>query len=593
MRKRTYFDGIIAVLIAAAVFSSCFLFDDEESSEKSVPAAKAYAVSVVETKNGVITAPVKAVPGSTVTIRAAQEPVVEAEGQEKGSGSPPPSWYVGNLTVTYGEGSIKEVPWKNNGTNEWLFVMPEGDVTVKADFVEKASASNQLSFLSVSRPNLTLSFNSSASSYRADIPHVFDKTPGGPTFSINAKAQDPNADVRITAASGGNDLFGKSIPLVEGETEYTITVTSTAQEAKSYTLTVSYEPDLTLGTVTLGTQDEIGNGWKRPLAAAQLAAGPIPVLWQTVLVNVQPNAKDVDLSITKTGTDSRKFESSDGSALFDFGKSSTPAAFAITVSKKVGSKTYTKTYPLNITRDCRADGGDVTIVKQNGVYYEIHTFTANKSTLAFRAGESALLGRVLAVAGGGGGGGRNSVSEPDEGGGGGGGGVGYSAALALTGTVDIMVGKGGTTGQAGGDSRFGNIIVQGGGSGGNGYASATTGGNGGSGGGGGGDSGTTQGVGGKAIAHEAVYGFDFYGNPGDLSTTGSAGGDGGSAKFTSDISGTSTEYGKGGTKGGKNAADHLGNGGDGSNGNASNYKGGKGGSGIVIVRFPARAPVTQ
>jgi hypothetical protein len=592
MRKAKCFNGIAAMLVAA-VFGSCFLFEsDEESPGKSAPAAKTYAINVAETKNGVITAPAKAVSGSIVKLQAASAPVAAVEGQGGSPSGPPPSLHVGRLAVTYGDNSPKEVPWKNNGSNEWLFVMPEGDVTIAADFVEKSSASNLLSSLNVIRPGLTMSFLHPADSYRAEIPHNYNKAPEGAAFVIDARAQDPNADVRITAASGGDDLFGKSIPLVEGETVYTVTVTSTAKEAKDYTLTVSYEPDLMLGAVTLETQDEIGAGWKRPLAAVDLMRGtPVPVLWQTVLINAQPNAKDADLTITKAVNDARTFESSGGSALFDFGKGSAPAAFAIKISKKVGSKTYTKTYPLNIIRDCRADGGDVTIVKQDGVYYEIHTFAAGTSKLAFRAGESALLGRVLVVAGGGGGGGRNSVSEPDEGGGGGGGGVGYSAAFALSGTVDIMVGKAGGSGQAGGDSQFGNIIVKGGGSGGNGYSSVTTGGNGGSGGGGGGGSGSNQGAGGAAIKHEPVYGFVFYGNSGGLSTTGSAGGDGGSAKFSNDISGTNTEYGKGGTKGGKDAAPHLGNGGDGSNG--SNYKGGKGGSGVVIVRFPARAPVAQ
>jgi hypothetical protein len=599
MRKRKCFNGIAAVLVTTAMFGSCFLFDgDEEAPDKPAPAAKTYAVNVTETKNGVITAPAKAVSGSIVKLQAASAPVAVVEGQGSSLSGPSPSWHVGRLAVTYGEGNSANVPWKNNGTNEWLFVMPEGDVTVEADFVDKSSASNLLSLLSVIRPGLSLTFNNRADSYRAEIPHIFDKAPESAAFVIDARAQDPNADVRITAPFGGDDLFGKRIPFIEGETVYTITVTSTVKEAKDYTLTVNYEPDLSLGAITLGTQDGIGAGWKRLLTAAELAAGsPIPVLWQTVLINAQPNAQDAVLSITKTSKDARTFESSGGSARFDFGTSSAPAAFAITVSKKVGSKTYTKTYSLNITRDCRADGGDVTIIKQGGMYYETHTFTASgaaagTSKLAFRTGESALLGRVLVVAGGGGGGSRNSVGEPDEGGGGGGGGVGYSAAFALSGTAHIMVGAGGSVGQIGNDSTFGNITVRGGGYGGAGYSAigGTKGGEGGSGGGGGGDSGSKHGAGGAAIKHEAVYGFDFYGSPGELGSTGEAGGSGGSAKFTSDISGTSTEYGKGGVpKSGKDAAPHLGNGGDGSNGS----KGGKGGSGIVIVRFPARAPVTQ
>jgi hypothetical protein len=593
MRKGKCSNGIAAVLVAAAMFNSCFLFEgDEEPPKKPAPAAKTYAVNVAETEKGVVTAPARAVPGSLVELQAAPKPVAAVAGSEDGSGSPP-SLYVSSLSVTYGEtGSLKNVPWKNNGTNKWLFVMPEGDVTVTAGFADKPAESTALSLPSVGSAHFTLPFSQSGNDYSVEIPHVFDKTPGGPTFFFNAKTEDPNAGVRITAESGGDDLFGKNIPLVEGETKYTVTVTAAADKKQDYTLTVSYEPDLTLGAVTLGTQDEIGKGWARSLAAAELAASnAIPVLWQTVLINAKPNADNAVLQITKTSNNGRTFEY----GLFDFGTSSTSAVFDITVSRQVDLKEYKKTYPLHISRDCRADGGGVTIIKKDDVYYEVHTFTASgASSFAFRKDEPSLLGQVLVVAGGGGGGSRTSGYN-DDGGGGGGGGVGYSEALALHGTTSITVGAGVEAGKTGNNSAFGSITVLGGGFGGAGYSTndaACTGGDGGSSGGGGGGGGSAQGPAGAATPHGAVDGFKFYGNAGDKSDKNTAGGAGGSAHFVSDISGTRTEYGKGGASEGANdAANNIGAGGGGSNGN--NLSGGKGGSGVVIIRFPAREPVTQ
>jgi hypothetical protein len=501
-------------------------------------------------------------------------------------------WYVGSLDVTYGEDNSNEVPWKNNGANKWIFVMPEGDVTVQASFVNETPDSDKLSFLSVSRADFTQPFTSTQYSYLVEIPHIFEETPKGPTFFINARTEDPNADVRIEAVPGGDDLFGKDITLVEGATEYKITVTAATGDVKNYALTVSYEPDLTLGAVMLETEDEIGTGWERRLGAAELAAGSIPVLWQTVFVSAQPNAENVELSITKPVNETRTFAADGGTARFDFGASSSPVALEITARKLAGSKEYAKTYPLNIARDCRADGGDVSIIKQNDSYYEVHTFTSGASSLIFRDGEPFQVGQVLVVAGGGGGGSGHHDTYADGGGGGGGGGVGYSAALVLTGTTSITVGAGVDAETTGNDSSFGGITVKGGGKGGSGYLTQNLpGGNGGSGGGGGAGGGTAFGEGGTAIEHGAVYGFAFYGSDGTAGSTGTAGGAGGSADFSSDISGTETDYGKGGIFTGGNADDNIGSGGGGAPG--TRVVGGKGGSGVVIVRFPAKAPVIQ
>jgi hypothetical protein len=87
MRKRKCVSGIAVALAVAAAFGSCFLFEGgEEPPGKTVPAAKTYAVSVVETEHGVITAPARAVPGSMVAIQAAPDAAGEVDGNVQGGG---------------------------------------------------------------------------------------------------------------------------------------------------------------------------------------------------------------------------------------------------------------------------------------------------------------------------------------------------------------------------------------------------------------------------------------------------------------------------------------------------------------------------
>jgi uncharacterized repeat protein (TIGR02543 family) len=214
------------------------------------------------------------------------------------------------------------------------------------------------------------------------------------------------------------------------------------------------------------------------------------------------------------------------------------------------------------------------------------------------------------VVGGGGAGGFGYDTGP--GGGGGAGGLLTGKIITTPGeTINVSVGAGGlgnnnSFGQNGGNSRFGDLIANGGGGGGR---SRSSGQDGASGGGAGGRSfpnGTLSGV----VAGLAIYGPQ--GNNGGVTPQGStaaasggggAGGAGiastsktgglGGLGLTSTLSGQSVVYATGGRGGnssnsatGQSALANTGNGGDGaSSSGAGSFSGGNGGSGIVIIKY--------
>lgn len=249
------------------------------------------------------------------------------------------------------------------------------------------------------------------------------------------------------------------------------------------------------------------------------------------------------------------------------------------------------------------------------------------------------LDTLLVVGGGGGGAGAYTVQNSSGGGGGGGGGAYLASSVSIPSSVTIQVGSGGSgggfsatrngnNGSRGSSSAFGTITAGGGGGGGceatglsNGVTCTTNssfGGDGTAAGAGGGTSNyyNAYNPGGAGTESSATFngnvfssqiGFrgGYYNQGG--SSSGDAGAPGGGARgaanfdtkgigLTSNITGTSIEYGKGGGAFGAvgwsftSSTPGFGTGGDGQRG--SNANGATGAQGVVIVRFRTIASIT-
>jgi hypothetical protein len=264
-----------------------------------------------------------------------------------------------------------------------------------------------------------------------------------------------------------------------------------------------------------------------------------------------------------------------------------------------------------------ATGGIQTLLIENGIPYQIHTFTSSGVLTTSLGGPI----QCLVVAGGGGGGFGRTGNH--TGGGGGAGGVKYVEDLTLNSgqSYVVTVGSGASPFLQGSGSAFAELVSTTGGGGGGGGGGAngfiggigpTGGGNGGSGGGGSGNHPGGTGIAGEGFAG-AVGGTDLGGGGGG----GGAGaqgirresGGGGGVGRSFSISGSSNHYGGGGGfganslgglgGGGKGAKDNgttasadlatsgqINTGGGGGGGAPPNgIVGGTGGSGIVIVRY--------
>jgi hypothetical protein len=546
--------------------------------------------------------------------------------------------YPGDLASRAISSGGKPQTYKKEATNEWTFSMPAGDVIISAAVSQTPIKSSELATLDVSvSAAVTPKLLSNNYNYTADIPHIIptaatseedeDQSDGDDdsdtqTFSIIAIPEDPQAAVTITKA-GGEPSDSGEYELTEGATVYTITVEreGVAPPINTYNFTVSYWPDITLASIELSSSENSNWTHKIPVQDKQ----EITVPYNIVTITASSDSEDLTLSASgsgagtltpgETGKWTLKYTDSENDTY------SVSSEVCIKSSKTIGAVTYEKEYVLNITKIvddkyplkhwATSSGANVgvSIIKDGDQYYEAHTFLSS-GTLSIDAvpdADDSLSARALVVAGGGGGGSNNhNPNSGNDQGGGGGGGVAYSKAAKLSKEkYFVVVGLGGTSqknnaGVNGGDSSLGTIVTAiGGGGGGRGSGTDTDksngsldGKDGGSGGGGAAGSGNYQGDPGKALFGTEVTGWTFHGNDGSKGSEEQAGGDGGSANFTNNISGTMTEYAKGGkgNAGNAPAESGTGNGGGGSfyNNTGNNSIGGNGGSGIVIVRFPAR-----
>lgn len=240
---------------------------------------------------------------------------------------------------------------------------------------------------------------------------------------------------------------------------------------------------------------------------------------------------------------------------------------------------------------------------------------------------------ALVVGGGGGGAGNSSVNYNSAGGGGGGGGVYYATSVPVSDSITISVGTGGyggltdatpdfTIGGKGNPSAFGTITAGGGGGAGNTSGSPEdnqNGGNGTAGGGGGGASNFynayTNGTGGTGSSvtvggttYSAQNGYAGAKYVVGSSSTGNAGGGGGArgaasvfavgTGFSSSITGTTVQYGRGGGAFGVTywsfiaATNVPGQGGDGAYNTTTATRGANGGPGIVILSYIVGSTLT-
>jgi hypothetical protein len=301
----------------------------------------------------------------------------------------------------------------------------------------------------------------------------------------------------------------------------------------------------------------------------------------------------------------------------------------VVVTAESGNK---KEYALTVSRGSSpplmAEGGTPQFILDNGINYEVHTFTASGSLSFFNASTESIVADYLIVAGGGGAGGPRSNNGADMGGGGGAGGLLYQTGetLDLTGgSVTVTVGRGGyggnvdNSGQDGDYSSIGNIAVPGGGFGGRVGSDGNVGGSGGSGGGngsntasssesattstgktntasntvnvhsgvlgnGGGIAGGHPGGGGGGATSAGATGSGGYPGPAGAGGAGWKPSEAAGAAWITTVTGT-TEFAHGGAGGQRGestaAADDYGDGGEGS---SASSRAGRGG--IVIIRFP-------
>jgi hypothetical protein len=269
--------------------------------------------------------------------------------------------------------------------------------------------------------------------------------------------------------------------------------------------------------------------------------------------------------------------------------------------------------------DC-VSGGGLTCTKTYTGSYSVNTYTTNVGTVsgAYTWTVPAGVTQVEYLVVGGGGGGGSGVGSADYRGGGGGGGGFVTGTVAVSGTVNVTVGRGGPIASTGSNSSFGAIVAYGGGGGGSG---ATAGKAGGSGGGGGAGSGAAYYGGGTGTSGQGYAGgtggsdnvnFRIGGGGGGAGEAGypaannnTTSGNGGAGKASS-ITGTSTYYAGGGGAGGvhkaygSNTVGGIGGGGSpvsytgqpgtnglggGGSGSGNNIDGTVGGSGVVIIRY--------
>jgi hypothetical protein len=389
--------------------------------------------------------------------------------------------------------------------------MPANNVIITGIFSQTPVKSNGLAILDVNVnatvvPNLT----SGQYNYTADIPHIIQTASENPetgtpdveeddaesptdpvevaeppvqTFRIIAVPEDPQADVTVSPAADANGEY----ELVEGKTEYTVTVAREGFATTAYTFSVSYWPDLSLSSITLSSEGHDDWTHNVPLQDEQKFTVP----YNNIDISAIAADAGVELSASKTsgsGNFTGNTPASEGEAawtlVYPGGMVQSASTVRIKSSKTAGGTLYEKEYILNFVKPVEigniptthwAEGGGVSIVQDEDGYYEVHTFISN-DTLTFKVDikDSGLMARVLVVAGGGGGGGATYPSF----GGGAGGMVENDAYSLAEQSYEVVVGLGGAggnrsnfsvdkaNGQGGNDSQFSNNIIAYGGGGG-------------------------------------------------------------------------------------------------------------------------------
>lgn len=229
----------------------------------------------------------------------------------------------------------------------------------------------------------------------------------------------------------------------------------------------------------------------------------------------------------------------------------------------------------------QATGGATTYVNENGVTYQLHTFTSGSSSFVVPSGTVNV--EYLVVGGGGAGG--QGVNGVNYGSGGAGGTVRAGSLVLSAGSYSVSVGAGGVSYGNGGSSTFHTVTATGG----NGSNTARAGANnadysgdaGGSsnssgGGAGAGANAPAGGVGGAGVLSTISGSVQYYGGGGGAvdAAVGRAGGIGGG--------------GSGGTTTGTAGRANTGGGG----GGASVGNSAAGGSGLVLVRYPVAVGVS-
>ncbi|MDR2659420.1 MAG: hypothetical protein LBC27_05450 [Spirochaetaceae bacterium] len=669
MRKIMWF-GI--TVLAASAFISCEGNSGVIDADGDDGTKGNYTITVLAAENGVITASrSKASPPQSVIVNAypaaasewagdgkAPEGINSVEGGTGDGTSPAYPWYIQTLSIKQGQ---KSLTYKKTAPNEWQFTMPAANVTISATFSQIPVKSSFLAELGVNVPAVITPELSDKLDYTALIPHIVPVAPKGEdggddvseeniglaemTFALIAVPEDPNAVLSIKdVTSGSEEMIDNlnDIPLKEGKKKYIITVTRDelppAEQTRIYNFTVSYEPDLTLKSITLAKP---GGGWEQPLPIQNAQTVNIPY-YGAITIDAKPSDNEASAKVSlKSGNGSLN----GGTLTIPPGSTVTTLSVEIIVEKTTADNSnYEKTYLLNIQRaapndpiptEYRAAGGGISIVKNaDGAYDEIHIFTSSGALVFSEGGNTGLNAWVLVVAGGGGSGGADW-----SGSGAGAGGMietqkdgnKYSYALSGTRAYNVTVGLGGagglsrkvgdsgyTNGSNGGDSAFGTaFIAKGGGAGAKreGPAKNNAGFAGGSSGGGSSSPAVLQGTypSGIAVSYGNLGGVNM--SDGDYSAGGGgAGGPGltgatvdtkteaeadarGGPGRVSNITGSNVTYSRGGGTApgynwnwaGKTGTPNTGNGGGGS----WNHRGGAGGSGIVIVRFPAKPPVAD
>jgi hypothetical protein len=649
MRKSAYL-GLAAAIAVAAAAVSCGEPSAELSAGGDDGASGTYTIKIADNiENGVISANRSAGnKGQIVTISASpaaasawegaegEAPEIESELVLGGGGGDNPQypWYLNNLSIT---GGGKTVSYTKAAANVWTFKMPANNVVITATFSQTPVKSNELAILDVNASATVVpKLASGQYNYTADIPRIIqtagenteteeDENPSSidpdidpeadsgasvQTFRIIAVPEDPQAEVTVSPPADDSGEY----ELVEGKTEYKITVAREGLATTTYTFSASYWPDLSLSSITLSSEGHDDWTHSIPLQDEQEHTAP----YSKIGISASANNPDIELSASKTsGAGDINGNTPDWTLVFPESAVQLSSAVKIKSSKTVGGTLYEKAYILNFVKPVFsdnkypttfwADGGGVSIVQdaETKKYYEVHTFTSS-GTLDFKVDikDSGLTARVLVVGGGGGSGSGNSPSY-----GSGAGGMVENGAYPLTqNSYTVVVGLGGAggpwnsvkSGVDGGDSKFGDdIIAYGGGSGSRRYGNTAYEGN----------SGGSSGGGTTSPEVKPGIGGTSYGNIGGTGISagddaGGGGGAGGPGKFghvpgkdfggpgrSSDITGSPVIYAAGGDVaangqvfGGYTGDANTGNGG----GGGWNYSGGAGGSGIVVARFPAR-----